>query len=524
MKKNSIKHAILYFAFISILFGVSCNKQLDINSDPSNPDNVEAALWLNPILARMGVDIGYDARYLGRYEQFFQYYAGNTAVDRMGWYVNSDAMGQIWRMIYFDMGENLNMMIKNAMKDKQWDYVGVGKALWAWGWLISTDYHGPMAVKLQGNQDPSLFEYDYDTQELVYKTVFDLCDTALTYLNKTSDGVSEINLARGDNVYHGDREKWIKFVYGIKARAMQSLSNKGAKYYNPSSVIEWVDKALASNDDNAEIPYGDHSSADANFLSPTRDNFGTYRQSAFIVQLMDSTVFGTADPRMPKMLVTDMAGNYRGAMPIGGDTGYNTNHGAWRIKNVYNKNSTSSNINDAGHYVFAHTSFPILTYAELQFCKSEAAYIKGDLATALQAYTAGIKGHMIFCGVDPSSADAQTYLNDPKAVPTDPAKLTLSMIMCQKFIALWGHGYVEAWTDLRKYHYTDKDPKTGEQVFINFTPPAVGELATDNDGKLVYRVRPRYNSEYVWNFQAIQKIGADKPDYHTEEMWFSKKD
>lgn len=523
--KSNLKHSILSAVLISLLFGInSCNKQLDINSDPSNPDNVEAALWLNPILARMGVDIGYDARYLARYEQFFQYYSGNTAADRMGYYANSDAMGQIWRMIYFDMGENLNMMIKNAMHDKQWDYVGVGKALWAWGYLVATDYHGPIAVKLQGNQDPSIVEYDYDSQEFVYQTVFNLCDTALLYLNRTDDGVSQTNLARGDNIYHGDRTKWIKFVYGLKARAMESLSNKSSKYYNPDQVIEWVDKALASNDDNARISYADHSSADANFLSPTRDNFGGYRQSAFIVQLMDSTVFGTTDPRMPKMLVTDMAGTYRGVTPIDGDTGYSTNGGAWRLKNPYDKNSLSSNIDDAGHYVFAHTSFPIMTYAELQFCKAEAAYIKGDMPTALEAYTAGIKGDMIFCGVNPASTDAQTYLNDPKAVPTDPAKLTLSMIMCQKFIALWGYGYVEAWTDLRKYHYTDLDPKTNEQVFSNFTPPSTGELATENDGKLVYRVRPRYNSEYVWNLDAIKKIGADKLDYHTEEMWFSKKD
>lgn len=504
-----------------MLTASSCKKQLDINSDPSNPDNVEAALWLSPILARMGVDIGYDARYLGRYEQFFQYYTGGTAPDLMGYYPNSDAMGQIWRMIYFDMGQNLTMMIDNGMKDKQWDYVGVGKALRAWGWLVGTDYHGPLAVKLQGNQDPSITEYDYDSQEYVYQTVFALCDTALAYLSRTDGGVSEANLARGDVMYNGDRSKWIKFVYGLKARAMESLSNKGADYYNADSVIAWVDKSFTSNDDNAEIYYADNSSSDANFLSPTRDNFGPYRQSAFIVQLMDGTVFGMPDPRMPKMLVTDMSGVYRGVTPEKGDTGYSSNGGAWRLKNPYGNNSNSSTKSNDGHYVFAHTSFPIMTYAELQFAKAEAAYLKGDMTTALAAYKAGITGHMQFCDVDASSADAVAYLADPKVVPANPGDLTLSMIMCQKFIALWGHGYVEAWTDLRKYHYTDQDPKAGHQVYTNFMLP--DPFYVDNDGKPAYRVRPRYNSEYVWNLKALQKIGADQPDYHTKEMWFSQK-
>lgn len=525
MRKDFYKHAILGAVLFSLLFiANSCKKQLDINSDPSNPDNVEAALWLSPIQTHMAVDIGFDARYLGRYEQFFQYVTGNTAADKMGYYPNSDAMGYLWRLIYFDMGQNLSMMIENGMKDKQWDYVGVGKALRAWGWLLGTDYFGPLAIKLQGNQDPSIVEYDYDDQQYAYQTVFALCDTALMYLNRTDGGVSKTNLGRGDLIYNGDRTKWIKFVYGLKARAMESLSNKSAKYYHPDSVIAWVDKSFTDNGDNAAVPFADNSSSDANFLSPTRDNFGSYRQSQFIVQLMDGTVFGTPDPRMPDMLVTDLSGVYRGVDPIKGDTGYHGDRGSYRVKNPYGNASNSGSHSDPGHYVFAHVSFPIMTYAELQFCKSEAAYIKGDMPTALEAYTNGIKAHMQFCKVNPASAEAVAYLSNPAVTPADPSGLTLSMIMDQKFIALWGFGYVEAWTDLRKYHYVDKDPKTGAEVFSNFAPPDEADLYDDNNGKLVYRVRPRYNSEYVWNFQAIQKIGADKPDYHTEEMWFSKKD
>lgn len=524
MKKENKVNIGLFIVICAVLFIFlgSCKKQLDINSDPSNPDNVEAALWLPHIETSMAVDVGFDARFLGRYEQFFQYYGGNTTWDLMGYDPNSDNGGYLWRMIYFDMGQNLNMMLDNATKAKQWDYVGVGKALWAWGWLICTDYFGPMAVKLQGNASPSVTEYDYDPQEYVYQTVFALCDTALAYLNRTDGGVSQTNLGRGDLIYKGDRSKWIRFVYGLKARAMQSLSNKSSKYYSADSVIAWVNKSFADNSDNAQVPFLDQSSTNANFLSPTRGNFPSYRQSAFIVQLMDSTVFGMQDPRISKMLVTDMSGSYRGVKPNAGDTGYSSNGGAWRLKNLYNINGNSVTQSNPGQYVFAHVPFPIMTYAELQFCKAEAAYKKGDRATALAAYTAGIKGHMIFCGLKTTDPASTAFLNNPKAVPSDPNNLTLSMIMCQKFIALWGHGYVEVWTDLRKYHYTDIDPKTGEQIFVNFTPP--NPLYTDNLSKLVYRVRPRYNSEYVWNFKALQKIGADKLDYHTEEMWYSKPD
>jgi hypothetical protein len=55
---------------------------------------------------------------------------------------------------------------------------------------------------------------------------------------------------------------------------------------------------------------------------------------------------------------------------------------------------------------------------------------------------------------------------------------------------------------------------------MSYTPN--GGLFVDNGGKMPYRVRPRFNSEYVWNFEALKAIGADKVDYHTLEMWFSK--
>ena len=94
--------------------------------------------------------------------------------------------------------------------------------------------------------------------------------------------------------------------------------------------------------------------------------------------------------------------------------------------------------------------------------------------------------------------------------------------MLQKYIALWGHGTCETWVDLRSSHYTDKDAN-GVQVYTGFTPPAAADLFPDNGGKLAYRMRPRFNSEYVWNINELTRIGATSLDYHTKEMWFSTK-
>jgi hypothetical protein len=120
--------------------------------------------------------------------------------------------------------------------------------------------------------------------------------------------------------------------------------------------------------------------------------------------------------------------------------------------------------------------------------------------------------------ITPAIRDA--FIANPLVVP---AQLTLTHIMLQKYISLWGHGILETWVDMRRFHYTDKDPVTGSQVYADFAIPTGSNLFVDNGGFPVYRVRPRFNSEYVWNLKELIRIGADKANYHTKEGWFSQK-
>ncbi|MFZ1313080.1 MAG: SusD/RagB family nutrient-binding outer membrane lipoprotein, partial [Chitinophagaceae bacterium] len=118
-------------------------------------------------------------------------------------------------------------------------------------------------------------------------------------------------------------------------------------------------------------------------------------------------------------------------------------------------------------------------------------------------------------------ATRAAYLANPAVVPT-AANLTLSHIIMQKYIALYGYGFMQTWVDMRRYHYTDLDPVTGMQVYADFAAPSGSDLYPDNNGKLAYRARPRYNSEYLYNVAALTSIGAIALDYHTKEQWFSQ--
>ena len=114
-----------------------------------------------------------------------------------------------------------------------------------------------------------------------------------------------------------------------------------------------------------------------------------------------------------------------------------------------------------------------MTYAQLQFVKAEAAFRSGDKATALTAYRNGISAHIDFVNArnldanqattQITSAEKTAFLGDTRIVPADPAALTLTQIMTQKYIAQWGWGHNEMWMDMRRYHYTDIDPATARR-------------------------------------------------------------
>jgi len=61
---------------------------------------------------------------------------------------------------------------------------------------------------------------------------------------------------------------------------------------------------------------------------------------------------------------------------------------------------------------------------------------------------------------------------------------------------------------------------TGTQVFRGFARPTT--LFSQNVDKVVQRLRPRFNSEYVWNLDALIAIGGNAEDYHTKPLWITE--
>lgn len=542
--------AVLVSAF-GIISLQSCSKKLEeAYLNPNNPieGSIEAILpnTINQMTSTAAPPTGggggsygpaAEAVLLGRYIQFWGVNTTGDNYEQMGGVsgTTSDNTGIVWAMHYYGIGQNAKYIISRGRDQQKWDYVGVANAIFAFSWLTLTEEYGEVILKQAFDQGRD--QFDYDPQSAVYDTVRQICDSAIFYLNRTDGAVSAANLAIGDGyLYGGDVNKWKKFVYAIKARSFAHLSNKTiySQRGYADSVIKYCDLSLATNADNALQKWvGGNFSGTNNYYGPFRGNIGTLRQSAFIANLLSGTAptspfTGIFDPRTPYLINENANKTYKGVIPNLGPSGLAT---ADQPLNFWRASFSSTSVSaDSGRYIFNNLApMPIITAAEVQFVKAEAAYRKGDKALALAAYTNGVNLSFDFLtstyegriplSLKMTAATKSAYLTNPKVIPATPAALTLSMIMLQKYIAVYGYGFNETWTDLRRFHYTDLDPATGKQVYSDFTLPTT--LATNNNGKLVYRCRPRYNSEFLYNIPALQAIGALAIDYHTKEQWFT---
>ncbi|MEI6739637.1 MAG: RagB/SusD family nutrient uptake outer membrane protein [Gemmatimonadaceae bacterium] len=510
----------------ALVLSAGCKNFLDVNDNPNAPQTVTANLYLAPMLHWMATSPQYDGRFVGRYAQEWTLPGSSLSTwDRMGYDPSSDNGAQQYRDVYWTLGQNLVDMMTKAEAEQRWDLLGVGYVLKAWGWQVLTDLHGEIIIKEA--IDPTKSVFNFDTQEFAYQEVQRLLGEAIKNLQRTDGAVDATYLGRTDKMYNGDRTKWLKLAYGMLALNLNHFSNKST--YKPADVIAAVDKSLLSNADDPLLAYPGTQNDDINFWGRTRNNLTSYRQTQFVVNLMNGTQFGgVVDPRMSRMLSPSPDGLYRGLdINVVGFGALTTA----QQPNNFNGYAGTGGLQLPGRYLFDDKAkIPVMTYAQLQFIKAEAAYRLGDKATALTAYTNGVSAHIDWVNarnLDNGQAVAQitaaekaAFLASAAIIPTTPAALTLTQIMSQKYIAQFGWGHNEIWMDLRRYHYTDIDPASGKQVFPGFTPPT--SLYADNGGQIVQRIRARYNSEYVWNRASLDKIGGLALDFHTKPLWITQ--
>ena len=318
---------------------------------------------------------------------------------------DEDAFSADWNLSYTGGGLiDIRAMQSQSLEVGDTLYAGIGYVLEALAVGTVADVWGDIPYSQAAND--SILTPELDPQQQVYATIQSKLDTAIAFLQCTGSlclGPGAIDLW-----YAGDAAKWSGLAHTLKARYYMHVAEQ-----DPSAYA----LALAQTDSGIADATGDlvsFQSQDPNewnlwyqFMVIQRSGYTGAGQ--FMVNLLKSR----NDPRLEEYYAPNSAGQIVGAPPGGGAV-------------------AASDV--SGTRLAPDFRQPMVTFAENQLIRAEAALHEGQAGTALTAYNAE---------------------RTSEGVPT-AGSVTLQDVMTEKYIALFQQ--IEPWNDYKRTCLPALDP------------------------------------------------------------------
>ncbi len=310
MTMKKILTIIIALAFL--LGSSSCEKWLDINVDPDNPNDLSATPeirlpWIQHYyMYAWGTANMRTSTIAGILTQS----SATVANGRLAaWNPLQSSCTTVYQNWFLGAAVNLNPLIARAEESGAYHYMGAAHCIKAMGFMIMLDIHGemPYTEALTGKYNPA-----YDQGEVIYNGCLADLDKAIEYFGMAQEAGAPA-LAEGDTWNGGDVDKWIKLCYGLKARYLLQVSKKSS--YDPTAVLAALQNAPQSNEDNTVMKHYNVEGDATNFTvgDPYQTNstwnsagYGTgQRATRWYANLLTNSFTGGSgvlDPRMPKLL------------------------------------------------------------------------------------------------------------------------------------------------------------------------------------------------------------------------------
>lgn len=216
----------------------SCQKVLDINSDPNAPTTSTPQLVFPAAQVELAQVVGLQWNYLGNI--WAQYWTGGYGVSTdpiENYTMQSADVNTVWRNAYARALTDL----KYVEKGDQPIYAGMSKILQAYLFQMLTDLHGDIpfseaglgSLEDGGNQAPA-----YDSEQDVYAGLLNMLDEGIALVNTTVTGLIEVP-GNEDLLYKGNLVRWNKLANTLKLKvyvksgdytSALALINSGASF------------------------------------------------------------------------------------------------------------------------------------------------------------------------------------------------------------------------------------------------------------------------------------------------------
>ncbi|BEH00094.1 hypothetical protein BSYN_23580 [Bacteroides sedimenti] len=530
-----IMRKLKYFA-LALLLGMgfsSCENMLDDNKNPDKASSVTAEQLL-PVVVFYSSQINYDHAEYGAYLSQALTTGGKSQTGsyayKSGWEFLTMNRHPQWRRHFFDIGTNVNELIKAAEKINSKNFILIARTIRLMSTQLTTDMFGDMPrSEAYKSNSPK-----YDTQESIYEWMIKESDELIALYNDPAwtDAPTNVKITKQmDRIFSGDLKKWKQFTYALKARI---LLRKLPNWDNtPATCQQIIDAVDAANTAEWEEPRYNYDSGTGVKSSPwglskpiingweSRDNQldKAIASKYFCVNILGvfdkpSPSIGQAeDPRLEKMMTKragpegDAAIKYR---YLENNIGMGVSYKESNYPDLY-----------AGVYTKDNGYIPLITTEELLLIKAEAEYWKGDKVAARTLAIEAANMNMDRYGVINAKYKSNYFdlKYKDKYFPEGDA-FTIKHLMLQKYVCMYLQP--EQWTDLRRYNYSnDVNKKTYDGVIVYpglkrpynlYEPYWCTEKNPDGTVKEVWIQRINYDpeTEEKYNKAELERLGAYK--------------
>ncbi len=382
-----------------------------------------------------------------------------------------------------------------------------------------TDIYGPIPYSKIG-EDGNL-NAPYDSQEEVYKKMFEELDAAISTLTEHR---MENFTPKADKVYNGNVEKWIKLANSIKLRLAMRVVNVDPvlAQAKATEAANHEVGTIVANEDNA---YRELTTKNPFRVVMFEYNKGDSRVSADITSYMN----GYKDPRREKYFVASTFEK----PTVNGYLGLRS--GIQIMSGDVVKNYANMNVEEASKLLWMNA-------AECAFLKAEGALRGWSMGTPAVSAASQAEGFYKM-GIQLSFAQwgasgAEQYLSDATSQPEgykDPAGIysyngvtstitikwdegaameqKLERIITQKWIANFPLG-IEAWSEFRRTGY----PKLMPVVRNN----SAGKVDAERMARRLPYPQDEYNENAANVSMAVSQY-LKGPDTMGTDVWWAKK-
>lgn len=424
---NTFRKIVAFVAVISIIAS-SCTKNFEeINTDPNRIDKISPGTLLNPIIYNVSSynmlradDITFNLMQVA-----LPFPSASGGLHR---YDVSENIGNGTWNTYYQWLNNVKEMYNASVASQDVNYQAIAMTLNAWMYSNLTDCFGDVPMdEANRAEGEGILRPKFNTQKEIYTKLLSDLDSANNLFNTSKTMAYGTEILFANNV-----SKWKKFCNSLRLRLLLRVSKR-------TEMNAWAQ--LRSMVDNpAKYPVFTANTEAAvlslSGITPLQSPWGravdftSYRSAG---KLFLDSLNTLNDPRRAKFAT--QAKNASGSASIGYmgiPSGYSGSETQF--------NYIPSNVNVA--LVTAPMINVIMSYAEVEFIKTELEWYSGNAAAAKAAYERGTKAAIEQWGAtmqtDYFTANANAAYNG-----------TLARIMLQKYYALVFNDY-QQWFEYRR--------------------------------------------------------------------------